>query len=329
MKASNQKINGERDLQNSLGRMTAVLGWNKEKLEEMFPDQLEAGKLNTRGGKDKKANAEVSTETPPRAATAIRRGSSTGKRKLLQRDLNDEDANEFPSTPTKKRANVVVKTNSPGTTKTALTMRHSSRIPPSNLGTMRQPSHQVHFANGFTPNRTATMMPRSRSNTIMGPHLDMSNSGSGFAIPSHAPFSGFATQGPPKDDNPEEYKRRICEVLNVDYNKHKGIPLLDLRMYARAYNIKTRQQTFKYPEPQHRVKGVAAHDTITKKTYAHFALIVPSLLGLAYERGDLFQDGTVPPMQLDRTFDSAGKVELEQALGLNPKDFELLPQRST
>lgn len=313
MKANNQKINGERDKQNALGRVSARLGLNQDAIEEMYRENAEANKSTSGDGKGKRVDSKITTETPSRPTSTLRRGSSTGKRKLMQLTINNDDSDELPNTPTKKRATVVINTE-PRSSMSFVT--RSGQRKQSGLNFMQTPPQAIQFANTrVAPNNTGIMMTRGQSNIMMG--NDMMTGSSGSSSMSYAPLTNFpAYVAMPME---VKYKKIICQILRVDYDRFRGISLFNLRMYARAYNHATCELVYRYGGQPFDVQGIKAYNFNTQTILPHFAMLVSDLSQVAYHRGDLLPNGIVPPMNASHLFKTIpGDIETEQALGLQP-----------
>lgn len=196
MKESNEKVNGQRNLQNNMGRNAMRAGLTGQMLAKITASGGVAGSLETDG------TPQTPEHDSAAATLASSNKDSTLKRKLG--GLNIDAAS--PATPTKKP-------------------RSSSRRTGgrSGRGASQLDQRRGSFIAQTPTSRGSQLVRRSSSRT---------------AHPSQ-PTQALPQNPTPTRETIIEYKKVICEILDIDFEVHGGNTLFILGSYARQFNADT------------------------------------------------------------------------------------------
>jgi hypothetical protein len=243
-----------------------------------------------------------------RASSAAQ--SSTGKRKLALLTLSNEEDAEAPITPTKKPTRAPkVGQGSSGLKPRSSTRRNDGRAQLS--GSQLKMTHSASMG------------------TLHDGDVFTSRNGENMTEVSSFRTTRSSTQAATSIDRgrmEEEYKKIICGILGVDYNKHAYLSLYQLRSYARQYNVGLKALPWVYiNNNSYRLTGLQCTIGNDGYVFEHFALAIPEFRDLAFDRRDLLPGGLMNPDQNLQQFSTGGNIEKDEALGVVQNDIGLHP----
>jgi hypothetical protein len=328
MKVNNKVINGQRDVQNELGRKVMKKKITTEEIDNL-PDKPEEDGDGDEYNEEEDVPTQATSSTPIRtpvhrrdaagsraASSAYKTGpTSSAKRKKPLRssagnDGDDDDDGDYHPTA------LVTPTHRP------VTRRRTAIVPSP---TLRASSNDDDDENSGASN--AGSLPSRRqparraSNTSCRPSAGRRSAGRRSTNSSNPDPSTAVSE--------LDLKKILCEILKVPADLATQYSLSDLRIYARAYNQAFVQQPwFQDDAPGFTGVGYAMHSE-HGPTY-HFAQVLHQLRDLAIARQDLNSDGTcnddAPYMS---GFYTNGDALQDQALGVAFNGFGLHPQYQT
>lgn len=335
MKSANKKLNANRDVQNRIGRAVITKGVEAVSAEDLARLKLTTPASRSRGraapkfrsiqtpedvqtfnySSTSKAQPKKTLYTPSRSTGKRQRPTSTrsgrGKVKIESDESDDEDVSGFSDdnygdTPTKRRASGARSTKIRGRSNTT----NNSVLFGNAVATNPAPSRKRSVRTAAI-NATATIQSAIKGLDESPEELEEQEE------QERRDLAGLE----------DVYKKRICDVLEVDHALASHLLLNQLRTYARAYNAVQGNTEWVLPGfPQaycigQMVYGLEGHpENADGVTEVHITLAFGWSKELALARGDLLPDLTLDPNG-PRNFDSEGHPEIDEALGFLDNAF--------